>query len=104
MGEDGQPLDMQPGRDEPAEAAQRHTQPGTLYCYVGGLTNLAIAPGSTCLFNRVLPNGVESMAATLAERRGLTLDHARSGCVTSASSGIENSRVRPRSSPRRVRS
>jgi type IV pilus assembly protein PilM len=51
--------------------------PGTLYCYVGGLTNLAIATGSTCLFNRVLPNGFESMASTLAERRGLTLDHAR---------------------------
>jgi type IV pilus assembly protein PilM len=51
--------------------------PGTLYCYVGGLTNLAIATGSTCLFNRVLPNGFESMASTLAERRGLTLDHSR---------------------------
>jgi type IV pilus assembly protein PilM len=53
------------------------TLPGTLYCYVGGLTNLAIATGSTCLFNRVLPNGFESMASTLAERRGLTLDHSR---------------------------
>ena len=51
--------------------------PGTLYCYVGGLTNLAIATGSTCLFNRVLPNGFESMASTLAERRGLTLEHSR---------------------------
>jgi type IV pilus assembly protein PilM len=51
--------------------------PGTVYCYVGGLTNLAIATGSICLFNRVLPNGFESMAATLAERRGLTLEHSR---------------------------
>jgi type IV pilus assembly protein PilM len=51
--------------------------PGTIYCYVGGLTNLAIATGDTCLFNRVLPNGFESMAGTLAERRGLTLDHSR---------------------------
>jgi len=50
---------------------------GTVYCYVGGLTNLAIAVGRTCFFNRVLQNGMESMAATLAERRGLTLDHAR---------------------------
>ncbi|KKK91526.1 hypothetical protein LCGC14_2712080, partial [marine sediment metagenome] len=49
----------------------------TLYCYVGGVTNLAIAVGTTCAFNRVLPNGVESMAATLAERGGLTLEHAR---------------------------
>lgn len=50
---------------------------GTIYCYVGGLTNLAIATGTTCIFNRVLPNGVESMAAALAERKGLTLDHSR---------------------------
>jgi type IV pilus assembly protein PilM len=49
----------------------------TLYCYVGGLTNLAIGVGESCVFNRVLQNGVESMAATLAERRGLTLDHSR---------------------------
>ena len=51
--------------------------PATLYCYVGGLTNLAIGVGESCVFNRVLQNGVESMAATLAERRGLTLDHSR---------------------------
>jgi type IV pilus assembly protein PilM len=50
---------------------------GTIYCYVGGLTNLAIATGTTCVFNRVLPNGFESMAAALAERKGLTLDHSR---------------------------
>jgi type IV pilus assembly protein PilM len=50
---------------------------GTIYCYIGGLTNLAIAYGTTCVFNRVLPNGVESMAAALAERKGLTLDHSR---------------------------
>ena len=62
---------------EQGEALGPAPLPGTLYCYVGGLTNLAIATGSTCLFNRVLPNGFESMASTLAERRGLTLDHAR---------------------------
>jgi type IV pilus assembly protein PilM len=49
----------------------------TIYCYVGGLTNLAIAVGTTCVFNRVLPNGFESMAAALAERMGLTLEHSR---------------------------
>jgi type IV pilus assembly protein PilM len=49
----------------------------TVYCYIGGLTNLAIAVGTNCVFNRVLHNGVESMAATLAERKGLTLDHSR---------------------------
>jgi type IV pilus assembly protein PilM len=52
-------------------------EPATLYCYFGGLTNLAIGAGKSCVFNRVLQNGVESMAATLAERRGLTLDHSR---------------------------
>jgi type IV pilus assembly protein PilM len=49
----------------------------TVYCYIGGLTNLAIAVGTNCVFNRVLHNGIESMASTLAERKGLTLDHAR---------------------------
>jgi len=49
----------------------------TLYVNVGGLTNLAIANGTTCLFTRVVPQGVESIAAELAERRRLTLEHAR---------------------------
>ena len=49
----------------------------TVYCYIGGLTNLAIAVGTNCVFNRVLHNGIESMSATLAERKGLTLDHSR---------------------------
>ena len=35
-------------------------EPATLYCYVGGLTNLAIGVGESCVFNRVLQNGVES--------------------------------------------
>jgi type IV pilus assembly protein PilM len=48
-----------------------------MYCYIGGGTNLAIAVGTNCVFNRVLPNGAESMAAALAERKGLTLSHAR---------------------------
>jgi type IV pilus assembly protein PilM len=49
----------------------------TLYLSVGGLTNLALAVGSLCVFTRVIPVGGESIAAELAERRGLTLDHAR---------------------------
>jgi type IV pilus assembly protein PilM len=69
--------------DETAEQGPLHGSKGsdgatgTLYCYVGGITNLAIALGPTCVFNRVLPNGFESMAAALAERSGLTLEHAR---------------------------
>jgi type IV pilus assembly protein PilM len=48
----------------------------TLYISVGGITNLAVAMGPTCLFTRVLAHGTETMAGELAERRGLTLDHA----------------------------
>jgi type IV pilus assembly protein PilM len=48
----------------------------TLYISVGGMTNLAVAVGTTCLFTRVVTSGTESMAGELAERRGLTLEHA----------------------------
>jgi type IV pilus assembly protein PilM len=48
----------------------------TLYLSVGGMTNLAIADGHTCVFTRVLTHGTEMMATELAERRGLTLEHA----------------------------
>ena len=46
------------------------------YVSVGGVTNLAIASGTTCVFTRVIPLGLESVAAELAERRALTLEHA----------------------------
>lgn len=49
----------------------------TLYVSIGGVTNLALAEGATCVFTRVAPGGVEALAAELAERRGLTLEHAR---------------------------
>jgi type IV pilus assembly protein PilM len=48
----------------------------TLYVSVGGMTNLAVAVGTTCVFTRVVVHGTESMAAELAERRGLTMEHA----------------------------
>ena len=48
----------------------------TAYVNVGGITNLAIANGPTCVFTRVIPHGVEAIAGELAERRGLTLEHA----------------------------
>ena len=48
----------------------------TVYVNVGGITNLAIAQGTTCVFTRVIPYGIESVAGELAERRGLTLEHA----------------------------
>lgn len=49
----------------------------TLYVSVSGMTNLALAEGTTCVFTRVAPGGVEALASELAERRGLTLEHAR---------------------------
>ncbi len=38
----------------------------TLYCNVGDVTNLAIAKGRSCLFTRVSPTGLESVATSLA--------------------------------------
>lgn len=55
-----------PGRDD-----------ATLYISVGGMTNLAVAVGTTCVFTRVVAHGTEAMAGELAERRGLTIEHAR---------------------------
>jgi type IV pilus assembly protein PilM len=49
---------------------------GTLYTSVGGLTNLAVSMGTTCVFTRVAGQGIESIAGELAERRALTLEHA----------------------------
>ncbi|HLY35303.1 MAG TPA: type IV pilus assembly protein PilM [Candidatus Limnocylindria bacterium] len=55
-------------------------QPGStdpiLYVAVGGITNLAVAIGTTCVFTRVVAHGTETMATELAERRQLTLEHA----------------------------
>jgi type IV pilus assembly protein PilM len=58
-------------------ALHRREATGTcVYVNVGGITNLAIALGTTCVFTRVIPYGIESVAGELAERRGLTLEHA----------------------------
>jgi type IV pilus assembly protein PilM len=48
----------------------------TLYLSVGGVTNLAVAAGTSCLFTRAIAHGSETLASELAERRGLTLEHA----------------------------
>jgi len=58
-------------------ALYRSGDGATLYLSVGGMTNLAVASGTTCVFTRVVAHGTEAMAAELAERRGLTLEHAR---------------------------
>ena len=51
--------------------------PAMLYCNFGDVTNLAVARGSTCMFTRISPFGLEGIAQRLAERRGLTLVDAR---------------------------
>jgi type IV pilus assembly protein PilM len=48
-----------------------------LYLSIGGLTNLAVAQGTTCVFTRASAGGLEQLVAELAERRRLTLEHAR---------------------------
>jgi type IV pilus assembly protein PilM len=48
-----------------------------LYLNVDGLTNLAIAEGTTCRFTRVVGGGLEAIAAELAERRGISVVQAR---------------------------
>jgi type IV pilus assembly protein PilM len=48
-----------------------------LYVAAAGLTNLAVARGTQCLFTRAAGGGAEAIAVDLAERRALTLEHAR---------------------------
>jgi len=60
-------------------AAAAAADPGetVLYVSIGGLTNLAVATGLSCTFTRVVGAGLEQLAVELAERRQLTLEHAR---------------------------
>ncbi len=59
-----------------ADAAEDY-RPATLYCSLGDITNLAVARGGSCLFTRASSFGLEGIAQRLAERRGLTIEHAR---------------------------
>jgi type IV pilus assembly protein PilM len=63
--------------DEPEAPETPDMLPATLYCSLGDVTNLAVARGSACLFTRISSFGIEGVAQRLAERQGLTLDHAR---------------------------
>ncbi|HLB22137.1 MAG TPA: pilus assembly protein PilM [Solirubrobacteraceae bacterium] len=58
-----------------------------LYLNVDGLTNLAIAEGTTCRFTRVIGGGVEAMASDLATRREIPLADARELLATVDLSG-----------------
>jgi type IV pilus assembly protein PilM len=48
-----------------------------LYLSVGGMANLAVVVDGVCIFTRVTGAGLEGMGMELAERRSLTLEHAR---------------------------
>jgi len=52
-----------------------------LYVNVDGLTNIAIADGTMCLFTRAASVGLESMAAELAARAEIQLEPARERVV-----------------------
>jgi type IV pilus assembly protein PilM len=52
-------------------------EPVRLFCNLGDVTNLAVARGAACEFTRIAGFGVEGIAQRLAEKRGLTLEHAR---------------------------
>jgi type IV pilus assembly protein PilM len=48
-----------------------------VYLSLGGLANLAVAEGRVCQFTRVLSIGLESIAADVAERLGMSIVDAR---------------------------
>ena len=58
-----------------------------LYLSIGGLTNLAIASGSTCEFTRVITTGVDQLVAEVASRAGLPAADARR-LIASVSDGV----------------
>ena len=53
------------------------TEHALLYVNVAGLTNVAVANGSGCLFTRAAAGGLDAVVHTLSERRALTQEHAR---------------------------
>jgi len=67
------------GTEQAADGAP--ALPATLYCNLGDVLNLAVAQGPYCRFTRISPFGVEGIAQRLAERRQLTLEHARQWLV-----------------------
>jgi type IV pilus assembly protein PilM len=64
-------------RPMPEEGAEGSIETTTLFCNLGDITNLAVARGGQCLFTRVAPFGMESIAARVAERDGDSMEQAR---------------------------
>lgn len=80
-GSSGQPYEQRIGSPAGGEPQAGTLEMARLYCSLGDVTNVAVARGSSCLFTRVSSFGIESVAQRLAERRGLTLEHARQWLV-----------------------
>jgi type IV pilus assembly protein PilM len=57
--------------------ATRGAKGAVLYVSVAGLTNVAVANATGCLFTRAAAGGLDAMTHMLAERRGLTLEHSQ---------------------------
>src|SRR4051812_9328101 len=49
----------------------------SLFCHLGDVTNLAVARGNECVFARVSPFGIETIADRLANRQGVSIEDAR---------------------------
>jgi type IV pilus assembly protein PilM len=60
-----------------ALGAGQADEDGVLFVNVAGLTNVAVASGGSCLFTRAAAGGLDVMVHALADRRGLTLEHAQ---------------------------
>jgi type IV pilus assembly protein PilM len=71
---DAAPAPVEASSDDEPEAG---VSGATLYCNVGETTNLAVAKRSSCLFTRIAPVGLGTIAAGLSERTELIRDHAR---------------------------
>jgi type IV pilus assembly protein PilM len=52
-------------------------QHAVLYVNLAGLTNVAVANDTGCLFTRAATGGLDAIVSSLTERRGLTVEHAR---------------------------
>jgi type IV pilus assembly protein PilM len=53
------------------------TRHAVLYVNLAGLTNVAVANATGCLFTRAATGGLDAVLQSLSERRGLTVEHAR---------------------------
>ena len=52
------------------------TEHAVLYVNPAGLTNVAVADDTGCLFTRAAAGGLDALVQSLCERRGLTAEHA----------------------------